>query len=68
MLITSKSKHGIEIVPGNVIVNFYREDTSLHIVLDLYPGRLCIVTTLLDQKGQVSILPIYNGSIYEVAV
>lgn len=67
MSITSKSKQGKEIVLGDVFIDFYG-DSSVHIVLNFYPGRFCIVATLLDQEGQVSILPIYNGSIYEVAV
>lgn len=66
MSITSKSKQGKEIVPGDVFIDFYG-DSSVHVVLNCYPGRFCIVTTLLDQKGQVSVRPIYNGSIYEVA-
>lgn len=67
MLITSKSKQGKEIVLGDVFIDFYG-DSSVHIVLNLYPDRFCIVATLLDQKGQIDVLPIYNGSIYEVAV
>ncbi len=67
MSITSKTKQGKEIVPGDVFIDFYG-DSGVHVVFDLYPGRFCIVATLLDQKGQVSVLPIYNGSIYEVAV
>lgn len=67
MSITLKSKQGKEIVLGDVFINFYG-DSSVHIVLNLYPNRFCIVATLLDQKGQIDVLPIYNGSIYEVAV
>ena len=62
----SKFKQGKEIVSGDVFIDLYG-DSSVHVVLNLYPGRFCIVATLLDQKGQVSELPIYNGSIYEVA-
>ena len=65
MSITSKTKQGKEIVLGDVFIDFYG-DSSVHIVLDLYPGRLCIVATLLDQEGLVSVLPIYYGSTYEV--
>jgi len=66
MSIMSKSKQGKEIVLGDIFTDFYG-DSSVHIVLDLYPDRFCIVATLLDQKGQVSVVPIHNRNIYELA-